>query len=133
MGWGEQPQPLIGSRPWAFVPVGLCTAAFCAATVVLAARRSLGASTLPDRSTAAPHTAPLGRPASLAVRLTRPMLISWLAAIGTSRAILGTVAKTGGTALSGSALSRDIARLGAVATNGGQGLPRDLLHHRGKR
>jgi ABC-2 type transport system permease protein len=113
LGWAEQLHPLTGSRPLAFVPIVAVTVAAGAATVMVAARRDLGASALPGRDSPPSHTGLLGSPTGLAIRLTRPAAIGWAAGIATFGLVLGLVAQAASGALSGSAtIEAAIARLG---------------------
>ena len=117
LGWVEELQPLTSPRPLALVPIAGLTAVLAALTVHLAGRRDLGASTLPDRPAARPHTALLGGPLGLTVRLTRSTLLGWGAAIAAMGLLFGLVAKSGGRALSSStSLEKVLSRLGAPGT-----------------
>ena len=80
----------------------------------LAGRRDLGASILPDRSSARPRTRLLGGPAGLAARLARPALLGWAAAIAALGLLMGFIAKQGGKALTSSSSAESVfSRLGA--------------------
>src|ERR1019366_5232018 len=81
LGWVEQLRPLTGPDPLALLPI----VGFIVATVGLAVRlagaRDLGASTVPDRASAEPHTRLLGGPVGLTIRLIRPTVLGWLVGI----------------------------------------------------
>jgi ABC-2 type transport system permease protein len=105
LGWVEQLHPLSGAQPlWLIPVVGLI--AICAAATVLLADRDLGASLLPDKDTARPHTAMLGSPVLLAVRLSWASVASWLAAATIAGALYGTLAKSAGQAFASSGMLR---------------------------
>ncbi len=115
LGWVEELQPLTSPHPLALVPIIVVTAGVAWAAVRLAGRRDVGASILPDRPSARPHTALLGGPAGLDLRLARPVLAGWAAAIAAMGLLFGLVAKSAGQALSGSAsIEKVISRLGAA-------------------
>jgi hypothetical protein len=69
LGWIDELRPLTGTRPVALAPILAFTIVVAALAVYLAGRRDLGASVVPDRSTARPRTRLLGTPLGLAVRL----------------------------------------------------------------
>ena len=114
LGWVEELRPLTGSRPLALLPMVVLVGALAAATVVLAARRDLGAATLPDRTSAPPHTRLLGGPLGLAARLARPTIAGWAVAIAALALLVGVVAESAEQAITSSpAIARAFARLGA--------------------
>lgn len=113
LGWVEELQPLASPRPLALLPIAGLTAALGGGAVYLAGRRDAGASILPDRSSARPHTRLLGGPAGLAVRLARPGLLGWAAAIAALALLMGFVAKQGGKALTSTPSAENVfTRLG---------------------
>jgi ABC-2 type transport system permease protein len=113
LGWAEQLRPLTGSRPLALVPIAILMAALLVAASVLAGSRDLGDSALPSRDTPPPHTGLLGSAAGLAVRLGRPVAIGWIAGLAALGLVLGLVAQTAASAISGSAsIEKAIRRLG---------------------
>jgi ABC-2 type transport system permease protein len=114
LGWVEELQPLTSPRPLALLPIAGLTVALGGSAVYLAGRRDTGASILPDRSSARPHTRLLGGPAGLAVRLARPALLGWTAAIAALALLMGFIAKQGGQALTSSSSAEKVfSRLGA--------------------
>lgn len=118
LGWVEQLQPLTGPDPVALVPIVALVLALGLATIHLAGTRDLGASTLPDRSTAPPHNLLLFGPVGLDIRLARPTLIAWGVAIGAYSLLLGLIAKAAGSAIStSSSLTKVLSRLGATGAN----------------
>ena len=83
-------------------------------TVYLAGRRDLGASTLPDRASAPPHTRLLFGPMGLSVRLIRPIVLGWIVALAAGSLLLGLIAKPAESALTSSpTIKQAISRLGA--------------------
>jgi ABC-2 type transport system permease protein len=114
LGWAEELQPLTSPRPLALLPIAGLTVALGGAAVYLAGRRDAGASILPDRNSAPAHGRLLGGPVGLAVRLTRPALLGWAAAIAALGLLMGFIAKQGGKALTSSTTAEKVfSRLGA--------------------
>jgi ABC-2 type transport system permease protein len=74
--------------------------------VYLAGERDLGASVLPDRSTARARTRLLGGSLGLSVRLARNLAISWAVGLAAYGMIAGLVAKSAGESVSRSTLER---------------------------
>ena len=113
LGWVEELRPLTGPRPLALLPIVALVVVLGGAGGVPGRPRDLGASVLPDRASAPPHTRLLGGPAGLAVRLARPATLGWAAAIGALALLMGFIAKQGGKALTSSpSAGRVFARLG---------------------
>ena len=96
LGWVEELQPLTAPRPLALLPIVGLTAVLVAVSVHLAGSRDLGASILPDRSSARPHTRLLSGLVGLTLRLARPTLVAWAGAIAATALLLGFVAKQAG-------------------------------------
>ncbi|HUK76010.1 MAG TPA: polyketide antibiotic transporter, partial [Thermoleophilia bacterium] len=114
LGWVEELRPLTGSRLVALVPMAVLTGALAAATVALAARRDLGAATLPDRTSARPRTRLLGSPQGLAVRLVRPTVTGWAVAVAALALLFGVVAQSAEQAITSSpSIAHTFTRLGA--------------------
>jgi len=99
LGWVEELRPLSQTRPLALLPILALILALAGAAVHLAGTRDLGASTIPDRDTAAPRTRLLGGPIGLSVRLARPVLIGWGIGIAALAMMMGVIAKSVGDAL----------------------------------
>ena len=116
LGWVEQLRPLSAPNPLALLPIAVFTAAVSVVAVHLAGVRDLGASTLPDRASGAPHLRLLSGPSGLTVRLVRATVIGWMVAIAASALLLGLVAKAAGGTISGSSLHQVFTRLGAPGT-----------------
>jgi len=115
LGWIEQLQPLTAPQPLALVPIGGLIAVLALFAVRLAGSRDLGASTLPDRTSSDSHTRLLSGAAGLTVRLIRPTILGWTAAIAAYALLLGLIAKSAGTAiLSSSSIKNAFSRLGAT-------------------
>jgi ABC-2 type transport system permease protein len=114
LGWVEELQPLTGPRPLALLPIVAFTAVLAVVAVHLAGNRDVGASTLPDRSSARPRLGLLSGPVGLAIRLTRPTVIGWGVAIALSALLYGVVVKgLGAAGISRSSVGQVLTRLGA--------------------
>jgi ABC-2 type transport system permease protein len=114
LGWIEELRPLTGSRWIALVPVAALVIGLVTVAVHISANRDIGVGALPARDTGRAHTLLLGGQAGLTLRLTRPAIIAWLAALGTTGLVFGLVTQAAGRATKGSpTLERVIARLGA--------------------
>ena len=116
LGWVEELRPLTAPQPLALLPIAAFTAVLAAAAVHLAGTRDAGASVVPDRDTSRPHLRLLTGPAGLALRLVRPAVISWWAAIAVSGLLFGLIAKSAGGTISGSSARQVLAKLGAPGT-----------------
>jgi ABC-2 type transport system permease protein len=113
LGWTEHLHPLTGTRAGGFVPIAALILAAGSGAAALAAGRDIGASALPDRDTPAPHTALLGSPTGLAVRLVRPAALAWAGGLAILGLVLGLVAQAAAAAINSSPTIRDaISRLG---------------------
>ena len=83
----------------------------------LAGSRDLGASILPDRSSAKPHTRLLSGLVGLTLRLARPTLVAWAGAIAATALLLGFVAKQAGRAFTSTpSIEKVFRKLGAHGT-----------------
>ncbi|HZQ58426.1 MAG TPA: ABC transporter permease subunit [Acidimicrobiales bacterium] len=112
LGWAEDMRPLTGSRGAAVAPLVAAVAALTTGGVIAAARRDLGASMLRPR-TAVSRTRWLSGPEGLTVRLDRSVAAAWVAGLAVLGAVLGLVAQSAASAISGSAaLERALAHLG---------------------
>jgi ABC-2 type transport system permease protein len=115
LGWIEELQPLTAPQPVALFPIAGFTALVALLSVSLAGRRDIGASLLPDRTHAPARLRLLFGQLGLSVRLVRPALVSWTAALAISGLVLGLIAKAGGT-ITGSSVQTVFERLGASGT-----------------
>jgi ABC-2 type transport system permease protein len=114
LGWVELLQPLTASDWVPLLPTAALVVALAAATVHLAGARDLGASTFPDRPSAPLRPRLLESAFGLGIRLTRPTVVAWGAALAVTALIFGLIAKPAGAALSGSnSVNRVLSRLGA--------------------
>ncbi len=114
LGWVEELQPLTSPRPLALAPIAGLVVVLAGLSVYLAGQRDVGASILPDRASAVGHTRLLSGPVGLTVRLVRPAVLSWWAAIGAWSLLLGFIAKQGGSMLTtSSSVQQAVSRLGA--------------------
>ena len=93
LGWIDQLQPFTNPQPQVLALICALTAVLGAGAVALAGRRDLGASVLPDRSSATAHTFLLGGPVGLTLRLIRPTVLGWLAGVCAFGLLLGSSAK----------------------------------------
>jgi ABC-2 type transport system permease protein len=113
LGWIEELRPLTGSKPLAFVPIVLFTAALVVAAVRIAAQRDAGSSIIASRDRPEPRMFLLGGQAGLTVRLTRGAVVGWLAVFAVIGLVFGLVTQAAGSAARGSeTLERALARLG---------------------
>ena len=116
LGWVEQLGALTDPRPLALLPIAGLTAVLGFVTVDLAGRRDLGASLVADRARPRSHPGLLSGPTLLAVRLTRPAVLGWWAAIAVSGLLYGLVARSAGATITGSAVHQVLSRLGSTGT-----------------
>jgi ABC-2 type transport system permease protein len=117
LGWIEELRPLTGSDPIAFVPIVVLVIVLVGAAIRIAATRDLGASALADRDRSKPRTLLLGGQAGLTIRLTRPVIAAWVAAMVVTGLVFGLVAQAAGTALQGAqGIEQAIHRLGATTS-----------------
>jgi len=116
LGWAEFTRPFAGNRWWVLVaPLALAAVAGGGA-YVLAARRDLGAGLLPDRPGRPQAGVLLRGPFSLAWRLQRGTLASWVAGFVFIFGVSGAAAKGIGSLLGGSNQLRNaFTRLGGQA------------------
>jgi ABC-2 type transport system permease protein len=116
LGWVEELRPLTSPQPLALLPIIVFTALVAAVAVRLAARRDLGASTIPDRAHAVARLRLLSGHVGLTVRLVRPTVVAWIFAVAATGFVTGLVAKAGGGTISGSSVQTVFSRLGAAGT-----------------
>jgi ABC-2 type transport system permease protein len=113
LGWAEELRPLTAPRPLVLLPIASLVVLLGGLSTYLAGVRDLGASVLPDRQHTRARTRLLNGPVGLAVRLARPVVLGWAAAICAVSLLMGSIAKQGGSALKSSAgLERAMQRLG---------------------
>jgi ABC-2 type transport system permease protein len=94
LGWIEKIQPLTKSQPIWLLPVFGLAIGLAVLTVFYAGRRDLGASTFADKDSAKPHNRLLNSAIGMALRLTRTVNLSWLAAIAAMSIIYGSLTKS---------------------------------------
>jgi ABC-2 type transport system permease protein len=119
LGWAEMLSPLTATDPVPLLPIFGCTAALAALAVVLAGRRDVGGSLVPDRSQRAPRLRLLGGQLALSARLTAGTALAWVAALAVIGLLFGLVAQGAGSTLENSSVQDVLAKLGA--TGGGVG------------
>jgi ABC-2 type transport system permease protein len=113
LGWAEDLRPLTGSHPLPLVAMAVASVALCAAAVAVASGRDLGASVLRHDEAPPSRTRWLSGPEGLTARLDRSVMVAWVAGLAVLGAVLGLVAQSAASAISGSAaLERALARLG---------------------
>jgi ABC-2 type transport system permease protein len=112
LGWVYELRPLTGSHLVPLVPLAVFTVGLAALAVHLAGRRDVGAGLLPAHDRAEARTTLLGGPFGLAVRLSRPGVLGWVAGVAGLSVVFGLVAQSLATA-SSSLLDEAFARLGA--------------------
>jgi ABC-2 type transport system permease protein len=114
LGWAEELDPMTGSRLLALLPIAALTLTLGAAAIWVAGRRDVGGSILGAHDTSPARTRLLGGPLGLAVRLSRPAVIAWVACLAAGGLIGGLVAQSASQATGGSAaVERVLSRLGA--------------------
>jgi polyether ionophore transport system permease protein len=114
LGWVEQLHAL--GRPqlaW-LLPIAVLIAACIGATLLIAARRDLGASLVAGTDTAEPRLALLGSPLGIGVRLSWQATIRWLAAVVVAGVLYGALARSAGQAF---ATSGSLRRLSGDLTH----------------
>jgi ABC-2 type transport system permease protein len=117
IGWVEELRPLTSPRPLALFPVVALVLLVAALAIHMAGHRDLHAGILPEPSRAKPRPALLSGTVGLTIRLVRPAVLGWAAAISATALLMGFIAKQGGSALtSSSSVERVVSRFG---TRGG--------------
>ena len=113
LGWVEELEPLTHPHPWVFANLIALVAGVVALALWMAGRRDVGAGILRDKDVPRPRTRLLGGATGLAVRLTRPTALGWVAGIGATGLLMGLIAKQGGSALdSAPSVRHAVGRLG---------------------
>ncbi|HXY71018.1 MAG TPA: hypothetical protein VEM41_00615 [Actinomycetota bacterium] len=117
LGWVEQLRPLTGSHWFAFVPIVALILVLVGVSVRIAGTRDLGTSAFAVRDEPRSRTLLLGGQAGLTLRLARPAIAAWVAALAATGFVFGLVAQTAGSALERSpTLDKIITRLGGTAS-----------------
>jgi len=116
LGWVEELQPLTSPRPLALLPIAAFTAVLAVAAVRLAGIRDAGAGIAGARTSSRPRVRLLTGPTGLALRLVRPAVFSWWAAIAASGLLFGLIARSAAGTISGSSTGQVLAKLGAPGT-----------------
>jgi len=116
LGWIEETRPLTGSRSFAFLPIVAFTVVLVVVSVRIARGRDLGTSAFAERDAPRSRTLLLSGQAGLTLRLARPAVVAWVAALAATGFVFGLVAQAAGSALKGSpTLDRIMERLGGTA------------------
>lgn len=108
LGWIESLHPLTGGEPLMLIPIVAFIAVLSVATILLAGRRDMGASSLPDRDSARARTGLLNGPLGLTVRLTQGNLLAWVVGVSVVSLMFGLVAKTAAEAMGESIFIKDL-------------------------
>ena len=127
LGWVESLGPLTSPRPWPLVPIVATTLVASALAIRLASNRDVGSSTIADRDRAEPRLRLLAGQAGLSVRLVRPTVVAWVAAVGLTGLLVGFVAHAAAGSISGSSVRQVLSRLGAPGSGTGAFLGVDFL------
>jgi ABC-2 type transport system permease protein len=98
LGWVEQLHILGRPQPLWLLPIAGQIAACVWTALFFAARRDLGASLLADTDAADPRTALLGSPIGIAIRLSWPATMRWLAVVIVAGVLYGALARSAGQA-----------------------------------
>ena len=115
LGWVDELQPFTNPQPFVLVAIWGLIGALAVSAVMLAARRDLGASILPDGSHGPAHTLLLFGPVGLALRTIRPAILGWFVGIGAFGLLLGSVAKQAAKSIEASPSARAaLSRLGGT-------------------
>jgi ABC-2 type transport system permease protein len=117
LGWVEQLQPLTSPNPVALLPIIGFTGGTAALALHFSDRRDVGGSMLRDRTHAPPRLRLLSGQLTLSVRLLRPVVVGWIAALAVTGLALGLIAKQAGGTVSGSSVEEVFTRLGAPGTS----------------
>jgi ABC-2 type transport system permease protein len=113
IGWVEQLQPLTAPQPLALLPIAIFVATLSVAAVQLAGIRDVGSSLVDEPSTPQAHLSLLRTPTGLAVRMVRPTVVAWWAAIAVAGLLYGFISKSAGATISGSSVQKVFSKLGA--------------------
>jgi ABC-2 type transport system permease protein len=116
LGWVEELRPLTAPQPLALIPIVVFTVMISAMAILLAGRRDLGASILPDRPAQTSRVLSPSGPLGLTVRMVRSTVIGWAVAIAASALLLGLVTKGASGAISGSSVNQVFTKLGSPGT-----------------
>jgi len=124
MGWIEELHPLQEAQPLALVPIVALALGCAGLSVVLAGRRDLNASVLPEHEAGEANARLLVGPISLALRVSGPVALGWLAGIVGYAAMEGAITRSATTLLATSpAIAATLGRLGVRrATEGYLGM-----------
>ena len=77
-------------------------------SVALAARRDVGSSTVPDHDRAGPRLRLLAGPLGLTVRLVRPAVVAWAAAIAAGGMLYGLLSHDAAESITGTSVRADL-------------------------
>jgi len=120
LGWIEELRPLADPQPMALIPIVVCVLACAGLTILLAGRRDLNASLVHESEGRLGETRWLRGPTSLALRLSRPAALAWLAGIIAFSVLFGSVARSTVSVLGSSpAFTAALGRLGVHAATEG--------------
>lgn len=113
IGWVEELRPLRDTQPIALVPIVAMVVVCSALAVLLAGRRDLGASILRETQGRLSEARWLVGPVGLALRLSRPSAIAWIAGIAFLGVMFGYLSRSFATILgSSAAISSMLGKIG---------------------
>lgn len=115
LGWVEELRPLTSPRPLALLPIVVFIAALAVVAIALAGVRDAGAGIVADHADAAPRLGLLFGPTGLWLRLMRPTVSGWFAALSLSAFLYGLIAKATGATVRGS-FEQVLSKVGAPGT-----------------
>jgi ABC-2 type transport system permease protein len=116
LGWIEELQPLRNPQLIALAPMLALVLLCVGLTILLAGRRDLGGSVLREREGRSGDIRLLSGPTGLALRLSWPTALAWLAGIASISFVEGSVARTASSFLASSpAMEAALGRLGIRA------------------
>lgn len=99
LGWVDRSAPLTEPNPAPVVVAAAVTVLLAAAAAEMSARRDVGAGLWPERGSGRSRVRGLSGPTGLALRLSRPGGLAWLAGLSVLGGVLGLVAPTASEAL----------------------------------
>ena len=113
LGWVEELRPLQNPQPVALAPIITLVLTCAVLTVWLAGQRDLGGSILRESQGGRGNGRWLLGPTSLAVRVSRPAALAWLASIASISTVYGSLARSAASILTSSpAVTAALGRLG---------------------
>jgi ABC-2 type transport system permease protein len=124
MGWIEELHPLQDAHPLALIPIVMLVLGCAGVTIVLAGRRDLNASVVPERERISDRAWWVVGPMTLTLRVSQTVVLGWLFAIVGYAALEGAIARSATNLLATSpAIAATLGRFGVRrATEGYLGM-----------